>query len=190
MPGTVFTPALEGLKLVRDKNGKILTKRFLEICKDILPVLDKFEGAMALAKEDIDGNISRLESTYKSNSTEFNYLYKMVKSSSCADSLLWLTRAMDFLVELFRNLLQHPNWSMAQACSDSYGKTLKKWHGPGARSVFTEVMNHAPDRKKFMDIIGGDVKGDAEKFCNTFTAILKENHNFLASIGKDNLKAQ
>ena len=40
-------------------------------------------------------------------------------------------------------------------------------------------MKHAPDRKKFMDIIGGDVKGDVEKFCNTFTAILKENHNFL-----------
>ncbi|KAL5555848.1 hypothetical protein UlMin_038084 [Ulmus minor] len=189
MAGTVFTPALEGLKHVKDENGEILTKPFLEICKHILPVLDKFGGAMALAKKDIDGNISRLESTYNSNPTEFNHLYKMVKSSSCAGSLLWLTRAMDFLVELFRNLLQHPNWSMAQACSDSYGKTLKKWHGWLARSGFTVAMMLAPDRKKFMDTIGGNVMGDVEKFCNTFTAILKENHNFLARIGMDNLKA-
>ncbi|KAL5555844.1 hypothetical protein UlMin_038080 [Ulmus minor] len=182
MPGTVFTPALEGLKLVRDKNGKILTKRFSEICKDILPLLDKFEGAMALAKEDIDGNISRLESTYKSNPTEFNHLYKMVKSSSCADSLLWLTRYITQLSSAsFYSLLFHPVKALHFICHD-----LPLF----IRIISREVMKHAPDRKKFMDIIGGDVKGDVEKFCNTFTAILKESHNFLASIEKDNLKAQ
>lgn len=46
-------------------------------------------------------------------------------------------RAMDFLVELFRNLLEHADWSMSQACTDSYGKTLKKWHGWLASSTFT-----------------------------------------------------
>lgn len=48
-----------------------------------------------------------------------------------------LLRAMDFLVGLSRNLLEHQDWSMSQACSDSYGKTLKKWHGWLARSSFT-----------------------------------------------------
>jgi CBS domain containing-hemolysin-like protein len=46
-------------------------------------------------------------------------------------------RAMDFLVELFRNLLDHPDWTMSQACTDSYTKTLKKWHGWLASSSFT-----------------------------------------------------
>ncbi|XP_022872400.1 glycolipid transfer protein 1-like isoform X3 [Olea europaea var. sylvestris] len=163
MEGTVFTQALEGMKHVKSEEG-------------------------------------RLENKYLSNPTQYNHLYSMVQeeaktakgSSSCADGLLWLTRAMDFLVGLFRNLLEHQDWSMSQACSDSYGKTLKKWHGWLARSSFTVAMKLAPDRKKFMDVIGGrgDVNSDMKKFCTTFSPFLEENHKFLqASVGMDVIKA-
>ncbi|KAL5555277.1 hypothetical protein UlMin_037513 [Ulmus minor] len=201
MEGTVFTPALEGIKLVKNENGEMLTMPFLQVCKHILPVIDKFGAAMALVKSDIGGNISRLETKYNSDPAKFNHLYSMVHaeieaktakgSSSCTNGLLWLTRAMDFLLELFRNLLQHPDWSMSQVCSDSYGKTLKKWHGWIASSTFTVAMKLAPDRKKFMDVIGssGDIMADIEKFCTTFTPLLEENHKFLASVGMDELKA-
>lgn len=197
----MFTPALEGIKLVKNENGEMLTMPFLQVCKHILPVIDKFGAAMALVKSDIGGNISRLETKYNSDPAKFNHLYSMVHaeieaktakgSSSCTNGLLWLTRAMDFLLELFRNLLQHPDWSMSQACSDSYGKTLKKWHGWLASSTFTVAMKLAPDRKKFMDVIGssGDIMADIEKFCTTFTPLLEENHKFLASVGMDELKA-
>lgn len=43
---------------------------------------------------------------------------------------------MDFIVELFRNLAEHQDWTSAQACNDSYSKTLKKWHGWLASSSF------------------------------------------------------
>ncbi|CAA2980024.1 glycolipid transfer 1 [Olea europaea subsp. europaea] len=199
MEGTVFTQALEGMKHVKSEEGVMLTKPFLNVCKQILPVIDKFGPAMALAKSDIGGNIIRLENKYLSNPTQYNHLYSMVQeeaktakgSSSCADGLLWLTRAMDFLVGLFRNLLEHQDWSMSQACSDSSGKTLKKWHGWLARSSFTVAMKLAPDRKKFMDVIGGrgDVNSDMKKFCTTFSPFLEENHKFLASVGMDVIKA-
>lgn len=39
MEGTVFTPALEGLKHVKSEQGEILTQPFLEACKHILPVI-------------------------------------------------------------------------------------------------------------------------------------------------------
>lgn len=112
-------------------------------------------------------------------------------SSSCTNGLLWLTRAMDFLVEIFSNLLEHPGWSMSQVCTDSYSTTLKKWHGWLASSSFTVAMKLAPDRKKFMDVIGGsgDVSADMEKFCTTFAPLLAENHKFLASVGLDDMKA-
>ncbi|CAA2959888.1 glycolipid transfer 1 [Olea europaea subsp. europaea] len=199
MEGTVFSQALEGMKHVKSEEGVMLTKPFLNVCKQILPVIDKFGPAMALAKSDIGGNIIRLENKYLSNPTQYNHLYSMVQeeaktakgSSSCADGLLWLTRAMDFLVGLFRNLLEHQDWSMSQACSDSYGKTLKKWHGWLARSSFMVAMKLAPDRKKFMDVIGGrgDVNSDMKKFCTTFSPFLEENHKFLASVGMDVTKA-
>lgn len=44
---------------------------------------------------------------------------------------------MDFIVELFRNLAEHHDWSMSQVCNDAYAKTLKKWHGWLASSSFT-----------------------------------------------------
>ncbi|KAL5781676.1 hypothetical protein ACOSP7_006705 [Xanthoceras sorbifolium] len=201
MEGTVFTASLEGMKHVKSPEGEMLTKPFLEVCKLILPVIDKFGASMALVKSDIGGNVTRLENKYLSNPTEFNHLYSMVKeeiaakttkaSSSCTNGLLWLTRAMDFLVELFRNLVSHTDWTMSQACTDSYNKTLKKWHGWLASSSFTVAMKLAPDRKKFMDVISGsgDVNADMEKFCSTFSPFLEENHKFLASVGLDDMKA-
>ncbi|CAL5208207.1 unnamed protein product [Lathyrus oleraceus] len=201
MEGTVFAPALEGIKNVKSEQGEILSQPFLEVCKQILPVIDKFGAAMTLVKSDIGGNISRLESKYLSSPAKFNYLYSLVQvevetktaksSSSCTNGLLWLTRAMDFLVALFRNLIEHTDWSMSQACTDSYNKTLKKWHGWLASSSFTVAMKLAPDRKKFMDVIqgGGDVNADIEKFCTTFSPFLEENHKFLARFGLDELKA-
>ncbi|KAK9289159.1 hypothetical protein L1049_017633 [Liquidambar formosana] len=201
MEGTVFTPCLEGMKHVKSEEGEMLTKPFLDVCKLILPVIDKFGAAMVLVKSDIGGNISRLENKYSSDPSKYNLLYSMIQeeieaktakgSSSCTNGLLWLTRAMDFLVELFRNLIEHPDWAMSQACTDSYGKTLKKWHGWLASSSFTLAMKLAPDRKKFMEVIGstGDVNADMEKFCTTFPPFLEENHKFLAGVGMDNLKA-
>ncbi|KAJ1702000.1 Glycolipid transfer protein-like [Rhynchospora pubera] len=201
MEGTVFTPSLEGMKHVKSENGVILTKPFLDVCKLILPVLDKFGAAMTLVKSDIGGNITRLENKYSSDPSKYEHLYSMVQvevekktakeSSSCTNGLLWLTRAMDFLVELFKNLLEHPDWTMSQACTDSYEKTLKKWHGWLASSSFKVAMKLAPDRKKFMEVIAGtgDINTDMAKFCAEFSPFLAENHNFLASVGLDDMKA-
>ncbi|XP_071718418.1 glycolipid transfer protein 1-like [Rutidosis leptorrhynchoides] len=201
MEETVFTSAIEGMKLMKSDHGDILTKPFLDVCKMLLPILDKFGAAMAIVKSDISGNISRLDSKYTENPSRFNYLYAMVQaevetktaknSSSCTNGLLWLTRAMDFLVELFRNLHQHQDWSMQQACNDSYGKTLKKWHGWIASSSFTVAIKLVPDRKKFMEVISskGDTYADMDKFCVSFAPVLAQIHKFLHSCGVDSMKA-
>ncbi|KAJ8433364.1 hypothetical protein Cgig2_020444 [Carnegiea gigantea] len=198
---TVFAPAIEGLELVKSENGEMLSKPFLDACKLILPVIDKFGSTMSLVKSDVGGNISRLENKYNSDPTKFKCLYSMVQvevdaktatgSSSCTNGLLWLTRTMDFLTGLFRNLVDHPEWTMSQACSDSYTKSLKPWHGWLASSSFSVATKLAPDRKKFLEVLGGAdaIKADLEKFLAIFTPILQENHKFLVSVGMDNLKA-
>ncbi|CAL9023482.1 unnamed protein product [Prunus brigantina] len=200
--GTVFTSALEGTNHVKSETGEMLTKPFLDVCKHLLHVLDKFGAAFAPVKSDIGNNISRLDSKYSSNPSEFNLLYSLVQveieaknaksSSSCTNALLWLTRAMDYLVELFRNLHDNPDWPMSKACSEAYGKTLKKWHNWLASSSFSVGIKLAPDRKKFMDILGGetpDLNSDIGKFCTNFSPLLQENHKFLDSVGMDNVKA-
>ncbi|KAJ0792471.1 putative glycolipid transfer protein [Helianthus annuus] len=93
----------------------------------------------------------------------------------------YIFRAMDFILELFRNLMEHEDWAMSKVCTEAYTKTLKKYHGWLASSTFTVAMKLAPDRKKFMDVVAGngDISSDIEKFCATFTPILQENHKFL-----------
>uniref|UniRef100_A0A453P403 Glycolipid transfer protein domain-containing protein n=1 Tax=Aegilops tauschii subsp. strangulata TaxID=200361 RepID=A0A453P403_AEGTS len=106
MAETVFAPCLEGMKHVRSDSGVMLAKPFLDVCKQILPVLDKFGAAMAIVKSDIGGNITRLENKYSSDPTKYEHLYTMVQeevekktakgSSSCTNGLLWLTRFFNF----------------------------------------------------------------------------------------------
>ncbi|CAK9149736.1 unnamed protein product [Ilex paraguariensis] len=88
---------------------------------------------------------------------------------------------MDFQLELFRNLAQNQDWTMAHACTDSYGKTLKKWHGWLAYSSFTVCIKLVPDRKKFLEVIRGtgDIYSDMEKFSTNFSPLLRDIHKFL-----------
>lgn len=44
---------------------------------------------------------------------------------------------MDFILELFRNLMEHKDWAMSQVCTEAYTKTLKQYHGWLASSTFT-----------------------------------------------------
>lgn len=48
--------------------------------------------------------------------------------------------------------------------------------------LFQVAMKLAPDRSKFMEVLGGDaVKSDIEQFLTTFTPLLQQNHKFLVS---------
>ncbi|MCO5579584.1 hypothetical protein L7F22_033441 [Adiantum nelumboides] len=97
-----FADALEAIPLVKSASGDMLTKPFLDVCREILPVLDKFGAAMALVKSDVGGNITRLDTRYKEDTSAFYLLHDIVRkeisekktknSNSCANGLLWLTR--------------------------------------------------------------------------------------------------
>ena len=44
MEGTVLNPSLDGMKHVRTKEGEMLTKPFIDVCKLILPILGVSES--------------------------------------------------------------------------------------------------------------------------------------------------
>lgn len=201
MEENIFTRALEAVKHIRSEEGAILTEPFLDLCKHLLPLVDKFGPSLSCIKADIASYIEKLESKYSTEPSRYSNLYTITEeeiedksariSSSCTNAFVWLNRAMDFLVQLFCSLLENPEWSMTQACTDSYKKTLKKWHGWMATSTSKVVMKLAPERKKFMNSIGvnDEVGLEIKKFCATFSPILEENHKFLADAGVDDLKA-
>ncbi|EFJ13785.1 hypothetical protein SELMODRAFT_234738 [Selaginella moellendorffii] len=198
---SAFREAIDAIPMVRSPSGDILTKQFLDVCRLVLPVIDKFGSAMAMVKSDIGGNIARLETRYNEDTSGLYLLYDIVRrevdektakgSKSCSNGLLWLTRAMDFLMNLFDNLLRHPDWTMTQASTEAYAATLKKYHGWIASGAFTMAMKLTPERKKFMEMLGGgeSLSSDIEKFLSSFSPLLLENHQFLKSVGLDDMKA-
>ncbi|KAB2637289.1 hypothetical protein D8674_027823 [Pyrus ussuriensis x Pyrus communis] len=131
----------------------------------------------------------RLQYRYSSDPSKFNYLYSFVQFET------FPSKNMDFVVELFRNLLEHPEWFTIEACKDSYGKTLKiwlerqKWFNPNL-PMKRVIPALSTDRQKFMEKIegNGDVMGDIKKFCSIFTPLIKEIDKFLASWGSDKSK--
>lgn len=194
-----FASATEAITLVKSSSGEMLTKPFLDVCRIVLPVIDKFGAAMALVKTDIGGNITRLDTRYLTDPSFYRLLYNIIRkeieektarnSSSCANGLLWLTRAMDFLVALFQNLIDNPDWTMNRAATEAYNLTLKKWHGWIASSAFTVALKLIPDRTKFMSTVGeGDLEVDIKAFVTSFSPLLRENHIFLESVGLDDVK--
>lgn len=197
---TVFGPALELMTSVKSPEGEMLTKPFLDVCRNVLPVIDKFGSSMALVKSDVGGNIARLDAKYEENPAANAMLYDIIRaevasktakgSSSCTNGMLWLTRAMDFLVELFRNLNAHQDWSMSQCASAAYTSTLKKYHGWIASAAFSVAMKLVPERTKFYETLAlGNSTVDMERFVAEFSPILEENHKFLKSVDMDDLKA-
>jgi hypothetical protein len=72
-------------------------------------------------------------------SASFVFLKIFLKCKQCLMSSTWVMepRAMDFLVELFRNLNAHQDWSMSQCASAAYTSTLKKYHGWIASAAFS-----------------------------------------------------
>ena len=49
MAETVFIPSLEGMEHVKAENRVILTKAFLDVCKQILPVLGNSSASLSAA---------------------------------------------------------------------------------------------------------------------------------------------
>eukprot|EP00270_Netrium_digitus_P003597 TRINITY_DN14213_c0_g1_i1.p1 TRINITY_DN14213_c0_g1~~TRINITY_DN14213_c0_g1_i1.p1 ORF type:complete len:214 (+),score=29.88 TRINITY_DN14213_c0_g1_i1:29-643(+) len=197
---SAFRPALDALPKVKNPNGKIQTKAFLDLCRLILPLIDKFGAAMGMVKADIGGNISRLDKCYESDPSTFTELFAIVHfeqrtgssrgAYSNSAGLLWLTRAMDFITYMLKNLVDHPDWTLSCAAHDSYATTLKMHHGWVASGIFSVGLNLTPDKQTFMDKLGkGDVTPDMAQFVTEFSKLLMEIHEFLTSVGLDTVKS-
>lgn len=173
---------------------------FLDVCKLILPVVEHFGSALSIVKSDVGGNINRLESAYKADPEDGKFLYNIVRkevaagatlaSSSNTNGLLWLTRAMDFLMAMLQNLADHLDWTLYQAASAAYQVTLKPYHGWIAASAFTVALNLCPGRKTFFSKLGpGDLLADISTLTSAYVPLLAENHEFLKTVGVDSILA-
>ncbi|GIL65848.1 hypothetical protein Vafri_19494 [Volvox africanus] len=194
---SAFGEASKFLPEVRGPDGFIQTQAYLNICKQVLPVVDKLGTAFALVKTDIGGNIERLSQRTAQNPERYVRLFTLVTdevventhmgSSSCTKGLLWLKRAMEFICAVLRRLHDDPTASMGTVVTETYGMTLMRYHGFFASSAFSLAFKFVPSREQFFANVGRgpEVMVELKAFVDGFSPVLAEIHKFLDEQGLD-----
>ncbi|EDO41182.1 predicted protein [Nematostella vectensis] len=147
------------------ENRRIETAPFLDACGEVVPFFDLLGStAFAPVKMDINGNITKLRKIYETDPARFKTLQDVVEKeienkttkakNSGTDALLWLRRALHFIIAFLKEVLVG-NSELAPCATKAYEKTLKKYHGFLVRGVFSLAMKAVPYRKDFMKALGG-----------------------------------
>eukprot|EP01024_Parvocaulis_polyphysoides_P076386 TRINITY_DN99227_c0_g1_i1.p1 TRINITY_DN99227_c0_g1~~TRINITY_DN99227_c0_g1_i1.p1 ORF type:complete len:208 (-),score=32.20 TRINITY_DN99227_c0_g1_i1:133-756(-) len=198
---SIFVSCSEALDHVVDKDkDDLLTQPFLEVSKQFLPVVDSFGVGLSIVKNDIGGNIEKIEKGYKLDTEKYKYLFELVrtdvaagnhvKSQCITKSVLWLKRAMEFSTTMLQLMAfdKSGKLSVCDAANSSYDKTLRPFHGYIAFGAFKTAINFVPSRESFFERLGGrengkDLVNDMKIFLSKFQPILQRIHVFLEQNG-------
>lgn len=191
MSSSLFVQDTSLLQKVKGPDGTPETDAFLNVCRHIIPVIEKFGTSFLLVKSDIQGNIDRLSSRQQTDTSRYHLLYPIVLdevqkgdtgSASCTKGLLWLQRAMGFVAGLLRRLKDDRQVTLATAASEVYTETLYQYHGWITSAAFTVALKLVPSREAFLEKLGSPTEelyqqmGD---FLNAFQPVLQDIHGFL-----------
>lgn len=199
----------------RGGNGKLdnssspPTLPFLSLSLLLLQMLDKIGPTMAVLRLDVQRNIERLQELYLLDPSKYSTLTSMVekeaeegtarKADSCARAILWLTRSMDFTVELLQRLEEEEGsdqQSLTQLVEAAYNASLKPWHGWISSAASKIAMKLIPERKIFVGwLVGTDpkycgiLKVEIETLVQLLQPFLVDIHATLAKFRLDRLKS-
>ncbi|KAI8101490.1 hypothetical protein M9435_001596 [Picochlorum sp. BPE23] len=210
---TVFDRGIQILKNVKTDTGTIRTDIFLEACKQIIPIISKLGTAFAIVKSDVGGNIDRLYTRMQQNPSIYtDDVYRIVldekeqgvcmDNTSCTKGLLWLKRAMQFILLLLERVIDPANAdkTLSDIATATYYDTLQQYHGWIVTGTFTVILKLVPSRNTFWKAISSKETEQQQQqcedagssdddnmvdrikaFCQEFDSILGEIHAFLES---------
>uniref|UniRef100_A0A8C6T0A3 Pleckstrin homology domain-containing family A member 8 n=1 Tax=Neogobius melanostomus TaxID=47308 RepID=A0A8C6T0A3_9GOBI len=174
-----------------DDNG-IPTQEFLDSCYAIVPVLDKLGSTVfAPVKMDFVGNIKKIHQKLLSDSDNFPTLQSIVLHeverevahvrNSATEALLWLRRGLKFLME-FLSEVNEGQTDVPRALNNSYGKTLRRYHGWVVRGVFALALRAAPSYAGFTAAL---VTKEGDELKSSFSSgIHRDLDVYLPAMGK------
>ncbi|KAJ7353920.1 hypothetical protein OS493_031367 [Desmophyllum pertusum] len=163
------------------EDTRIETKSFLDAASEVVPFFDVLgPTAFAPVKSDINGNIKKLREKFAKDPEKYKTLQGIVESeieegttkekNSATDALLWLKRAMQFIIVFLEEVLKgEPD--LVKCAKKAYEGSLKKFHGWIVQGIFSLAMKAVPYRKDFIASLG---RGKADE-----ETVLKEMKDFL-----------
>jgi len=147
------------------QSNLIETIEFLEASKGVVRFVELLGKAFIPVKNDINGNIHKLNQIYESNPEKYKYLNEIVKTESetlqksdfhiGTDALIWLIRALTYnqiFLSLF--LLDFEEGNNSEDLSDHFNKayeqSLKKFHNWFVQQICSLCLLAAPNRSSLL----------------------------------------
>lgn len=106
------------------------------------------------------------------------------KSKNATQGLLWLTRGLEFTAQAMRETVDNPGEELTKTFTNSYSKTLTKYHSMLIRPVFKLAMKACPYRKDFFAKLGADqdkVNAQLKEWLEALEKIVQIIMDFFAS---------
>ncbi|XP_033728415.1 pleckstrin homology domain-containing family A member 8-like [Pecten maximus] len=203
---SIMNPSFMDIKFEDD--GGIPVEPFLRSCRSLVPIFDKFNATtFAPVKMDFQGNIRKMQQKYSTNPSEFCTLQRMVLfeiqsqqhhlSSSATVALLWMKRGLEFIREIFREMVDgQPD--LCLAVNNAYSRTLKPFHGWVVRGVFAVAVKALPYKSVFITQLSApghtgegslfiqSLMADLENYCAALDEVLRILKDFYKSHSLDN----
>jgi pleckstrin family protein A (phosphoinositide binding specific) protein 8 len=162
----------------------IETTEFLRASKDVVKFVELLGKAFIPVRNDINGNIEKLNKIYESNPSKYKYLNEIVKTE-CetlsesdfkigTDALIWLTRALNYN-QIFLSLLLcdfeegKETEDLSGFFSEAYERSLKKYHNWLVQKICSLCLLAAPNRTSLLKHLTTDEENIDQKII--FSAI-------------------
>jgi len=108
----------------------------------------------------------RLAARFAEDQAEYKHLFNIVKkeiesgkqedNAGCTKGLLWLKRAMDFVLHTLAALEKNAETSLVEAAGAAYKEVLEPFHGWVTYGAFQVALKILPSREGFFEAIGGE----------------------------------
>lgn len=153
--------------------NEINTLQFLDASRSIVWLVDQFGMCFAPVKNDLLGNIEKLNAKYLENTEEYNCLLRMILyekkkgENHAIESLLWLRRGLKFMSKFLAIFLEKEkngihDENLTDVMTVAYNETLAVHHGWFLRRLFGMLQNQCPTRSQFLMIVGHEETRDRE----------------------------
>ncbi|KAL3269671.1 hypothetical protein HHI36_008732 [Cryptolaemus montrouzieri] len=135
---------------------KIRTLELLEGSRGVVNLIDRFGKVFAPVIFDMNRNIEKIDSKFKTDEENFTYVEDMILMEKQAESLLvtdaiqWLRRALHFVLRVFQQILDNHDNNVLNSADLSimlkraYAETLENYHGWLGTQLFNVMCRFAP----------------------------------------------
>ncbi|KAM7539704.1 hypothetical protein Aperf_G00000028905 [Anoplocephala perfoliata] len=162
----------------------------VQFAEEIVVFCDKQGIALTPVKNDIKGNIAKINSACEKLgvSSVGEILVKeretgvIQKDSSGSVGVLWLSRAVELIIEVMAELIVNPDGQMSDIAKSAYEKTLKKHHTKVMTALFFAGLKMFPDRKTFLYNLANNQPNMEDQVMEAMSDFLKRYGNILRPI--------